>query len=124
MLAVFGGFALLIACIGLYGVTSFAVARRRAEVGVRLALGAQPPQILWMVLRQVMALAAMGLAAGLFAAYWVGPVVDSMLYGLEPTDLPTFVGAGLVMLMVALAAGWLPALRASRTDALIALSRD
>jgi len=124
LLAIFGAFALLVACIGLYGVTSFAVARRRAEIGVRLALGARPPQILWLVLRSVLVLAVVGLVVGLVAAYLVGPVVGSMLYGLEPTDTVTLAGAALVMFAVALAAGWFPALRAARTDALIALSRD
>ncbi len=124
LLATFGGFALLVACIGLYGVTSFAVARRRAELGVRLALGAQQRQILWLVQRSVMTVAAVGTAAGLAAAYALGPVVESMLYGLEPTDTITLVSAAVVLLLVAFAAGWFPALRAARTDALIALSRD
>jgi len=124
LLAIFGAFALLVACIGLYGVTSFAVARRRAELGVRLALGARPSQILWLVLRSVLVVAAIGLAVGLMAAYLVGPVVDSMLYGLEPTDTATLVGAAMVMFAVALLAAWFPALRAARTDARIALSQD
>jgi predicted permease len=124
LLSLFGAFALLVASIGLYGVTSFAVARRRPEIGVRLALGARPPQVLWLMLRSVVVLAIIGLIVGLTAAYLVGPVVASMLYGLEPTDPLTLAGAGLVMLAVAVTAGWLPALRAARTDALIVLSRD
>jgi len=124
LLVVFGGFALLVASIGLYGVTSFAVSRRRPELGVRLALGARPVQILWLVLRSVLVVALIGLAVGIAAARLVSPVVDSMVYGIEPTDIFTMVGAALVMLAVAVAAGWLPALRAARTDALIVLSRD
>jgi ABC-type antimicrobial peptide transport system permease subunit len=124
LLLVFSGFALLIACIGLYGVTSFAVARRRSEMGVRLALGARPDQILWLVVRQVLVLAAGGLAVGLLLAYWLTPVIGSMLYGLEPTDATTLTLAGALMLLVAAAAGWLPALRAARTDALASLAAD
>jgi predicted permease len=124
LLVLFGGFALLVASIGLYGVTSFAVSRRRPELGVRLALGARPAQILWLVLRSVLVVALVGLAVGALAARLVSPVVDSMVYGIEPTDIWTLLGAALVMLAVAVAAGWLPALRAARTDALIVLSRD
>ncbi len=124
LLAVFSMFALLIACIGLHGVTSFAVARRRAEMGVRLAMGARPDQILWMVVRQVLLLAGLGLAVGLMLAYWLTPVIGSMLYGLQPTDTATLAGAGAIMLIVAVAAGWIPALRAARTDALTSLATD
>jgi predicted permease len=124
LLALFGGFALLVASIGLYGVTSFAVSRRRAEMGVRLALGARPPQVLWLVLRSVMVLTGVGLAVGLLAAQLVGPVVESMLYGLAPGDPMTLASAAAIMLAVALGAGFLPARRAARTDALIVMSRE
>lgn len=124
LLAAFGGFALLIACIGLHGVTSFSVAQRTSEMGVRLALGARSQQIRWLVLKQVLLLATVGLAVGIPAAWLASPVVGSMLYGLEPTDVSTLVGSGAVMFLVALLAGWLPALRASRTDAVIALARE
>lgn len=124
VLALFGGFALLVASVGLYGVTAFAVARRRAEIGVRLALGARPPQVLWLVLRSVLVLAAVGSTIGLIAAYWVGPAVGSMLYGLAPSDPAVMLGGASLMVLVAALAGWFPALRAARTDALIVMSRE
>lgn len=122
LLGIFGAFALALACIGLHGITAFSVARRTSEMGVRLALGARPVGIVRMVLRQVLGTAAVGLALGLLAARLVGPVVGSMLYGVEPGDASTMTAAALVMASVAVLAGWLPARRASRVDPLAALS--
>lgn len=122
LLSLFAGFALLLSCIGLHGVISFAVAQRRAEMGVRLALGAAPASILRLVLTQVMGLTAAGLAIGLLIAWQVSPVVDSMLFGIDPGDPWTMVRAALLMGVVALAAGFLPAWRASRVDPLRSLA--
>lgn len=124
LLTLFGAFALLLAAIGLHGVTSYAVTRRTAEIGVRVAVGARPPQILWLVLRQVVALVALGLAVGIPVSLWVGPLAGSLLFGVEPDSPGTIAAAALAMMGVALAAGLLPALRASRMDALVALSRE
>lgn len=124
LLGLFGVFALLIACIGLHGVTSFAVAGRRGEIGIRLAIGATPRQVLRMVLRQVVVLALVGVVFGLAVAWWLGPVVESLLYGLEPADPTVLLATVATLLAVALIAGWLPARRAARTDAVAALSRQ
>ncbi len=122
LLSLFAGFALLLSCIGLHGVISFAVAQRRAEMGIRLALGAAPASILRLVLTQVFGLTAIGLAIGLLIAWQVSPVVDSMLFGIDPGDPWTRVRAAILMAGVALAAGFLPAWRASRVDPLRSLA--
>jgi predicted permease len=124
LLSLFGGFALLLASIGLYGVTSYAVSRRTSEIGVRVAVGARPGQILWLVLREVVALALVGLMFGVPAALVSAPVVQSLLYGVEPTNPWTLIVASGVMLAVAIGAGLLPAIRAARLDALVALSSE
>lgn len=124
LLTLFGGFALLLAGIGLHGVTSYAVTRRTSEIGVRIAVGARPRQILWLVLRQVVALAMAGLAVGIPLALAVGPLVGSLLFGVVPTSPRMVTAAVAALLGVAAAAGLLPALRAARLDPLVALSRD
>ncbi len=124
LLTVFGLFALLLACVGLHGVTSYSVARRTSEFGIRLALGAQRSQLLWLVLRQVVVLALVGLAIGVPAAWLAGPAVRSLLYGLEPTDVLTIVVSAAIMLVVAVAAGLWPARRAARMEALAALRTE
>jgi predicted permease len=121
LLTVFGAFALLLASVGLYGLTSYAVARRTSEIGIRLALGAQRSQVLWLVLRQVFALSAIGLALGLPLAWAIGPLVGSYLFGVPPRDVLTIALAGMVLMLVIVVAGWLPARRAARMDPLAAL---
>lgn len=124
LLTLFGGFALLLASIGLHGVTSYSVTRRTSEIGVRVAVGARPRQIVGLVLRQVVALAAIGLVIGVPAALATGPLVGSLLYGVAPTDPLAVAAAATVMLAVAVGAGLLPALRAARVDALVALRTE
>lgn len=124
LLALFGGFALLLASIGLHGVTAYSVSRRIPEIGVRMAVGARPGQIVWLVLRQVLALTAIGLVLGIPAALGAGPLVGSLLYGVAPTDLLVLGVSGMVLLSVALLAGLVPALRAGRLDPLRALGAD
>jgi predicted permease len=124
MLTVFGAFALLLACIGLHGVTAYSVAQRTNEIGVRMALGAQSGQVLWLVLRQVTVLAAMGLAAGIPLALWVAPLFSALLFKVAPGDPAGLAIGALVMLAVALAAGFLPARRAARLDPLKALRME
>ena len=124
LLVLFGGFAVLLACIGLHGVTSYAVARRSSEIGIRMALGARRSQVLWLILRQVVVLALAGVALGLPIAFSASPVVGSMLYGLAPRDVMTMAGAALALVMVALAAAWLPARRAVAVDPTIALRAE
>jgi predicted permease len=124
LLTIFGGFALLLASIGLHGVTSYAAARRANEIGVRVAVGATPGQILWMVLRQVLVLAVAGLMFGVPAAMAGAPLVRSLLYGVAPTSPAAVTAAATVMLAIAVGAGLLPALRAARLDPLVALRRE
>jgi ABC-type antimicrobial peptide transport system permease subunit len=124
LLFLFGAFALLLASIGLHGVTSYSVSRRTGEIGVRLAVGARPAQVLWMVLRQVVALAGIGLLAGVPMALAAGPMVRSLLFGVAPTDAVAIAAAAVVMLTVAVTAGLLPARRAARLDALAALRAE
>jgi ABC-type antimicrobial peptide transport system permease subunit len=124
LLTVFGGFALVLACIGLHGVTSYSVSRRTSELGVRLALGAQRSQVLWLVLRQVVLLAIIGLAIGLPVAWMAGSTVSAFLFGVEPTDPLTIAVSALVMFGVAVAAGAIPARRASRLHAITAMRTE
>jgi predicted permease len=112
----FGALALLLAGLGLYGVTSYAVSRRRAEIGIRLALGASPRRVVGMVLRRVALLVGLGVAVGAGASLCAARFVATLLYGLEPRDPLTFLGAALVLSTVGALAGWIPATRASRLD--------
>jgi predicted permease len=117
----FGLLATMLASIGLYGVMAFVVARRRKELGIRLALGAQPTGVIWMVMREVVALLAIGLAVGIPAAWALGRYVSGVLYGIEPND-PWIAGSTMAMLtVVSVLAGLIPAHRASRIDPILAL---
>jgi putative ABC transport system permease protein len=112
----FGALALLLAGLGLYGVTSYAVARRRTEIGIRMALGAAPRGVVRLVLGRVSLLVAAGIALGAGASVWAAKFVATLLYGLEPRDPATIAGSAVVLAAVGAFAGWLPAYRASRID--------
>ena len=112
----FGLLALLLAALGLYGVTSYAVSRRRAEIGVRMALGAAPGSVVRMVLGRVGVLVALGVVAGTGISLWAATFVVPLLYGLEPRDPATLVGAALSLVAIGALAGWIPATRAARID--------
>ena len=116
--------ALLTACVGLYGTMSYSVARQVSEIGIRMALGAQRSAVVWMVLRRVVALAAVGLAIGAPLALGAFRLVRSMLFETRPNDPGTLAMAGAVLLGAAILAGYAPARRASRIDPLAALRRD
>jgi predicted permease len=121
LLIAFGAFALFLACIGLHGVTAYSVARRTSEIGVRIALGAQRGDVLWLVLRQVVTMTAAGLALGIPLAVAAGRAVGAMLFGVKPADPISLGAAALLMAVVAGIAGYLPARRAARLDPLVAL---
>ncbi len=120
----FAALALLIACVGLYGAMAYTVARRTGEIGIRMALGAQRPGIIWMVLREVLALAAAGLLLGYGAARLTTRFLASFLYGMKPDDPLAIAAAIMILLAAALAAGYLPAWRASRIDPAAALRNE
>ncbi|MGH9851678.1 MAG: FtsX-like permease family protein, partial [Blastocatellia bacterium] len=120
----FGLLALLLACIGLYGVMSYDVARRMREIGIRMALGASAQQVVRLVLRQTLAWVALGVAIGLGAALATTRWAESLLFGLKPNDPLTIGLAALALLAVAAVAGYLPARRAARVDPLVALRHE
>jgi predicted permease len=112
----FGGLAVLLAAIGLYGVTSYGVHRRRSELGIRVALGASPARVIRSVLGRVGALVAAGLAGGAIVSVWAARFVETLLFGIAPNDPATLVAASIMLALVAGVAGWLPARRAARID--------
>jgi putative ABC transport system permease protein len=120
----FSLFALLLACVGLYGVMSYAVTRRTSEIGVRMALGAQRRDVVWLVMREVALLVALGAGVGLAAAMATTRLVSALLFDLTPNDPTTIALATLLMIGVAALAGYLPARRAARVDPLIALRHE
>ena len=120
----FGALALLLAGLGLYGVTSYAVSRRRSEIGIRMALGATALDVVRMVLTRVGALVCAGIVVGGALALWASRFVEALLFGLTPRDVSTFAIASLVLGAVGAVAGWLPARRAARIDPARVLSDE
>jgi predicted permease len=117
----FGVLALLLAAIGLYGATTYAVSQRRMELGIRMALGATPGGVIRLVLRRVAVLVTLGVLVGSVVSLWAAHYVGSLLYGLHPRDPVTIATAAATMALFAGAAGWLPARRAARTDPALVL---
>jgi predicted permease len=117
----FGGLALVLAAIGLFGLMSYNVSRRTNEIGIRMALGAQRQDVLRLVMGESMLLVVIGVAAGLAIAFASGRFVSTLLFGLPPTDIMTMLLAIVVMVLVAAVAGYLPARRAARVDPMVAL---
>lgn len=120
----FGVLALLLACIGLYGLMSYAVARRTNEIGIRMALGARSTNVLWLILREAMTLVLIGLALGLVASLVTSKTAKTLLFGLKPNDPLTIAMASVLLLAVAVFAGYLPARRAARVDPMTALREE
>ena len=113
--------ALTIACVGLYGMMSYAVERRTNEIGIRMALGAERHKILGMIMREILVMVALGVAIGIPAALAATRVISNMLYGLKPNDPLTMIVSTSFMITVAAIAGYLPALRASSVDPMLTL---
>jgi len=120
----FGLLALLLACVGLYGVMSYGVARRTNEIGIRMALGAPGHSVLWLVLREALTLVVIGLVAGVLVSLAVTKTAASLLYELKPNDPLTITFATLLLAAVAALAGYLPARRAARVDPMVALREE
>jgi len=121
VLALFALVALTLAAVGIYGVMSYAVAQRTSEIGIRMALGAHPRDVLRLVVGQGLLLTVVGVALGLGAAYWLTRLMTALLFGVSATDPLTFAAVALLLSFVAFLATWVPARRASRVDPLIAL---
>jgi ABC-type antimicrobial peptide transport system permease subunit len=124
LLATFAGVALLLALVGIYGVMGNVVSHRTNEIGVRMALGAQRGEILGMILRDGARLGVSGLALGIALSLAGSRLLQSALFGVTPTDGPTYAAVAIVMLAVCLVACYLPARRAARVDPLIAIRAE
>jgi predicted permease len=124
MTATFGSIATLLAVVGLYGVMSYTVARRTREIGVRVAFGARARDIGWLVIREVLQIGVVGIVIGVPIAWWLSRFVAAQLYGVTPTDVPTFGGAVVLLMFVAIVAGLIPSIRASRLDPNTALRQE
>jgi ABC-type antimicrobial peptide transport system permease subunit len=120
----FGALALLLACIGLFGLMSYTVSRRVNEIGIRMALGAQRSAVVRLILGEALVLVSAGVAIGVGGALWARKFVVSVLFDVSPTDVPTMVGAIALIVVIGALAGFLPARRASRVDPLIALQQQ
>ena len=119
--ALFGALATLLAVIGLYGVMAYTVEQRTREIGIRVALGAQRGNVVWLVMKEVVAMVGIGFAIGLPAAWLSSKLVASLLYGIRPNDPVSIAAPMAVLAVIALLAGYIPAARASRVDPLRAL---
>lgn len=121
LLAAFAVVAIILAAVGIYGVIAYNVAQRTKEIGIRMALGAQQRQMLTVILRQSLTMAAIGIVVGLAGAFAATRLLNALLFGVGATDLPTFAAVILLLGAAALLAGFLPARRAMKVDPVIAL---
>jgi putative ABC transport system permease protein len=124
LLSIFAGLATLLAAVGIFGVMNYSVQLRTREIGLRMALGAQPRRVLMLVLRQGMLLTVVGIGVGLVGAFALSRVMSGLLYGVAATDPVTFAAIVVVLGVVALIACYIPARRATRVDPLIALKYE
>jgi putative ABC transport system permease protein len=121
LLGLFGAVALILSAIGIYGVLAFGVAQRVREFGIRQALGADSRSIVSLVLKQGLITVSLGIALGLASAWWLARLLQTMLFGVDAHDAPVFASVTLLLLVVALAACYIPARRATRVDPMVAL---
>jgi putative ABC transport system permease protein len=124
LLGVFAALAMVLALVGIYGVTSYAVAQRNRELGIRLALGARPQDVVRLLVTESLGRVAVGVGLGLVFAFAATRALVSMLYGVQPSDAPTFVATALLLAAVAVLATWLPARRATRVDPVVSLRTE
>jgi predicted permease len=124
LLTIFAGTALLLACIGIYGVMAYSVSQRTREMGIRLALGAKIPQVVTLVLRDGLKLVVIGLVIGAFASIGIGSLISNQLYGVSQYDPLVLSGVSITLLAVAFVACWVPARRATKIDPIVALRAD
>jgi ABC-type antimicrobial peptide transport system permease subunit len=124
LFSIFAGLALLLACIGIYGVLAYLTTHRVPEIGVRMTLGASAAEVIWLVLRQSLGMILGGVGVGVVAALAAGRVLQHLVEGMQPTEVSTFVATIPVLLMAALFASYLPARRASRIDPMSALRQE
>ncbi|MGH9400668.1 MAG: FtsX-like permease family protein [Terriglobia bacterium] len=122
--AFFGALAVLLACIGIYGIMAYSVSGRTGEIGIRMALGAQRRHILWLVLRESLLLVLIGVCIGLPCVLGAARLIRSLLFGVTPADPLTLVGATILLFAVATFAGYIPTRRATKVDPMVALRHE
>ena len=124
MLGVFAGMALILSAVGIYGMLSYDVTQRTKEIGIRGAIGATREQVVILILKQGLLKTGVGMIIGLTGAFFLSSYLGSLLYGVEPRDLPVFAGVTVLLLLVGLFASWLPARRAAKVDPMEALRAE
>jgi putative ABC transport system permease protein len=124
MLGLFAAMGLILAAIGIYGVISYSVSERSHELGLRMALGAQPRHVVRLVLRQAMTLSILGVMVGVAASFAAAPLLARFLYGVKPHDIPTLLLVSLILIAVSFLASYIPARRATLIDPMETLRRD
>jgi putative ABC transport system permease protein len=124
LLAFFATLALVLASVGIYGVIAYAVTQRTHDIGVRMALGAEPPDVLRLIVREGMILVLIGVSIGLLGAFGLTRFLASVLYGVRPTDPAIFVFVSLLLVAVAMLASYIPARRATKVDPVVALRHE